>query len=669
MAEPGTVAASPRRLADFLRERKDEILLDWERIVRRMDVAQRLERPLLLDHMPEFLDDLVHFVDDTRKGHDVGPPEQYPRIHALERLEIGYDLAEVVAEYAALRTCISSLIVREHAPSTRSSELPRLHQAIDQAIGSSVVRFSEARERTLKALDRISTMALVHHDVESLLPHTLEVLLETTASVDSVAIFLREGELLRMRASVGLLPEAAQALVRIGDCFVGRVAQGAAPLFLRDAQHAGKLEAPLFRAAGAHAVYGVPLSLGEELVGVAIMGSRSTYEFSQEDQFLFRTMATRATALLAQARIDAELKSRAAELEAVIESIPEGVYVGDQTGIKRVNAAGLRMLGFDSAGQIGAPIGQLTAALEVRAAATGEPIADEDQVFARALAGRSTTDELLVRRLRGGEERVLRSSGAPIKLGERVIGAVVVTTDITNKAQEERELRAALNFRDRMLGVLSHDLRSPLGVIATSAELLLRKGGLDEAQARSVARIAQNTSRIDRLIRDLLDYTRVKLGRGIPLQPQPCDLLQLCTQVVDNARVLSPDREVRLSASGDTRGRWDPDRALQVISNLVTNALRYSPPDSAVALTLEDQQQAVVLEVHNGGAPIAPALLPTIFDAFQRGGESVEAAQPAGLGLGLYIVQQLVAAHGGDLAVRSTAAQGTTFTVRWPRRG
>lgn len=664
MPEPST-SATPRRLADFLRESKDDILAEWEATVRRMDVAQRLERPLLLDHMPEFFDDLVHYIDDTRAGHDVTPPGRYPRIHALERLEIGYDLSEVVAEYAALRSGIAALIVREHAPSSRSSELPRLHHAIDQAIASSVVRYSEARERTLRALDRVSTMALVHHDVESLLPRTLQVLLETTAAVDSVAVLLLEGEVLRMRAAVGLAPGAEGTQQQVNESFAGRIAKSGTPLFMRDAQQDPQTAGNFFREAGTHAVYGVPLRLGPELVGVAIMGSRSTYEFSQEDQFLFRTMANRATALLAQARIDAELKTRAAELEAVIESMPEAIYVGDATGVKRVNSAGLRMVGYDDVSQFNMPLADLPRALNMRRA-SGEPIGQGETVFQRALRGESATEELLVRNVKTGREVTVRSSAAPIRLGDRVIGAVAVNTDITAKMQEERELRAALNFRDRMMGVLGHDLRSPLSVIVTSAALMSRKGGLDEAQERSLDRISQNAARMDRLIHDLLDYTRARQGGGIPIHPAACDLLALCNQVIDNMRVLAPDRVVRVSAKGDTRGEWDCDRALQVIANLVTNAVRYSPPDSDVTLALEDGHDAVTLEVHNDGPPIPSEALPTLFDAFQRG-DGAHASQPAGLGLGLYIVQQLVTSHGGEVAVRSAEGRGTTFTVRLPR--
>jgi len=144
----------PRRLADFLRENKEEILAHWESQVRKVRAAQTLDRPVLLDHLSEFIEDLAAYVDEVRTGHEVEPPEDAPQIHALERLEVGYELSEVVAEYSILRRCITELATRRHTPALRSAELPRLHEAIDQAISTSVVRYAEARERTLRALDR-----------------------------------------------------------------------------------------------------------------------------------------------------------------------------------------------------------------------------------------------------------------------------------------------------------------------------------------------------------------------------------------------------------------------------------------------------------------------------------------------------------------------------------
>src|SRR5258708_32732050 len=263
----------PRRLADFLRERRDEILEAWEGGVREVGTARDLPRPLLLNHMPQFIEDLAHYVDDLRAGHQTDPPEKHPRIHALERFEAGYDLAAVVAEYAILRRCITELAVG--AAAVRSAELPRLHAAIDQAIATSVVRYTEARERTLRALDRIASAALVHDDVESLLPRTMEAFLETTASADSVALVMDHGGELRVRAAVGFPQPSPLGEVVPDGAFSARVARARLPFLLRDASADPEAARSPTCAAGTRALYGVPLILGAELVGVAVTGPRS----------------------------------------------------------------------------------------------------------------------------------------------------------------------------------------------------------------------------------------------------------------------------------------------------------------------------------------------------------------------------------------------------------
>jgi signal transduction histidine kinase len=664
MGDLGTTP-EPRRLADFLRERRDEILAHWECEVRKVGAARNLDRPLLIDHLPQFLEELADYVGELRTGAEVEPPEENSRIHALERLEVGYDLAEVVAEYAVLRRCITELASSTHTPALRSAELPRLHDAIDQAIGISVVRYTAARERTLRALDRISSAALVHHDVQSLLPRTLDAFLGTTASVDTVLLALREDGTLRISAAVGYPDQVPAGQQAHPDGFVSRVERQAAPVFVRDASlEPGLCSAPEC-APGTHALYGVPLTMGKDFLGVAVMGSRSTREFSQEDQFLFRTMVHRLAALIAQARLDAEVAQRAAEMEAVIESIPDAVYVGDATGVKRANRAALEMLGYGSADQLDRGIGSLAAEIRVRDL-EGKTVPPEELVFNKALQGQHAAQEVLVRNLGTGEDMVLRSIAAPVRLRGRIVGAVALNSDITARMREEAELRAALEFRDRMLGVLSHDLRNPLGVILTSAELLQRQLRLEGRQGDTLRRVIDNAHRIERMVHDLLDYTRTRRGTLLPLARREADLLALCNQVIDGMQVLHPERTVRLDATGETRGAFDPDRAAQAIANLVSNALRYSPPESAVEIELAGGETEVVLQVHNSGPPIAPDLVPRLFQPFQRG-VSEEPGSRAGLGLGLYIVQQIVDAHGGKLAVRSTPGDGTTFTVRWPR--
>jgi PAS domain S-box-containing protein len=663
----GDLVASdePRRLADFLREHRDEILALWESEVRKVHAARTLERPVLLDHLPEFLEDLAAYVGDLRTGQSVSPPDENPRIHALERLEVGYDLAEVVAEYAILRRCITELASRTHAPALRSAELPRLHEAIDHAIASSVVRYTEARERTLRALDRISTAALVHHDVESLLPRILDAFLGTTASVDTVALTLREDGVMRVRAAFGFPEPGPVGQETPQDGIVGRVERQGAPVFVRDCAADPAVSASPVCAPGTLVLYGVPLAMGADSLGVAVMGSRSTHEFSQEDQFLFRTMVNRVAALVAQGRLDAEVARRVAELEAVLESIPEAIYVGDASGIKRANRAALEMLGYRDVAALNRDIGVLVEELQTRYI-DGTPMPLEEQVYVKALRGERAAREVLIRHRGTGEDVVVRSSAAPIRLGDRIVGAVAVNTDISMRMQEEAELRAALEFRDRMLGVLSHDLRNPLGVVLTSAGLLERQlSGTDNAKPReAVRRIIKNAHTIERMVRDLLDYTRTGQGRGLPMVVRDVDLLHLCQQVIDGLQVLHPGRALQASGEGSLIVPLDPDRAAQVVANLMTNAILYSPADSTVELSLRDGGDSVILEVTNHGAPIPAEVLPSLFEAFQRGVS--DDRRSTGLGLGLYIAQQIVEAHGGSISVRSDEA-ATVFTVRWPR--
>src|SRR5438067_4898867 len=654
----------PRRLSDFLRDHRDEILAHWEQEVRKVRAARTLERPVLLDHLPQFIEELADYVDDLRVGTAAEPPEEHPRIHALERLEVGYDLAEVVEEYSVLRSSITELAARLHTPALRSIELPRLHQAIDKAIATSVVHYTAARERTLRALDRISSAALVHHDVESLLPRTLDAFLGTTASVDTVALALIDDGSLTVRAAVGFPPPGPIGQKMARDGFCEEVWRSAQPVFVPDAAFDARLRESAVCAPGTHALFGVPLTMGHDCLGVAVMGSRSSREFSREDQFLFRTMVHRVAALFAQARLDAEVRRRAAELEAVIESIPEAVYVGDASGIKRANRAALDMLGYGSIAELNKSVATLANEIQTRRL-DGSPIPVEEQVFTHALSGENAASEVLVRHRGSGRDVVVRSSAAPIRLGQEIVGAVAVHTDITARIHEEDELRAALVFRDRMLGVLSHDVRNPLSVILTSTGMLLRRTRDDQEQV-VLERVAGNARRIERLVRDLVDYTRTRQGGSLPVSPRETDLLAVCRQVVEGTQVLYPNRPLQLTSEGGTIARADPDRATQVVSNLLTNALKYGAAGTPVRISLRATDGVVVLAVHNEGSPISPEMLPRLFDAFQRGPQA-EDGNADGLGLGLFIVQQIVAAHGGSVDVTSREGDGTTFTVRWPR--
>ena len=242
------------------------------------------------------------------------------------------------------------------------------------------------------------------------------------------------------------------------------------------------------------------------------------------------------------------------------------------------------------------------------------------------------------------------------------IRALVLLYTRGERAERERSQHAE-RMRDLFLGAMSHDLRNPLSAIRLGAQMILRDADCARASHASHARrIEQASRRMQGIIDDLLDLTRGQFAGGVPVSVQPTDLAEVCRAVVDEFRVAREGQEVRLESPRDLVGLWDRDRLGRVVSNLVGNAMEHGE-EGSIRVRLEDQDERAVLEVHNGGAPIDPATLPTIFEPFWRGDGG-----GSGLGLGLYIVREIVRAHGGTVRVTSTADAGTTFTVTLPKR-
>jgi signal transduction histidine kinase len=175
-------------------------------------------------------------------------------------------------------------------------------------------------------------------------------------------------------------------------------------------------------------------------------------------------------------------------------------------------------------------------------------------------------------------------------------------------------------FRDQFIGVLSHDLRSPLGAIAGNAVLLGRPDHDPERRSQTTARIINSTQRMERLIDDLLDLTRARLGGSMPLTRQPADLRRVCEEALVEIGASQPHAAVRWEASGDLRGQWDADRLAQVIANLVGNAIQHGD-GTPITLTGHDNGDSVTLTVHNRGLPIPPKALPFVFEPLARGQE------------------------------------------------
>jgi signal transduction histidine kinase len=293
-------SASPvRRIAEFLRRRQPDILRVWENAVRKLPKASALDRRHLIDHLPELLDRIADYVEQTRRTRaDEDFQDESPQHHAVARLDEGYDLSEVVTEYSILRRSIFELLGRERQDLSQPEELRVLNLALDEAINAAVDRYTEARHQTLAALDRVSSVALASADLDVFLPKILEVVAETTEAVDTVAVLLREGDDLRRRAAVGL--DVGEIVTRVGQGFAGKIASTGEPLLLREAEIRETAWSAALRDRGLRVIYGVPLTHEGRVIGVTHIGSKTAVDFSEQDKLALRMMAARTTALIVQ---------------------------------------------------------------------------------------------------------------------------------------------------------------------------------------------------------------------------------------------------------------------------------------------------------------------------------------------------------------------------------
>jgi signal transduction histidine kinase len=219
--------------------------------------------------------------------------------------------------------------------------------------------------------------------------------------------------------------------------------------------------------------------------------------------------------------------------------------------------------------------------------------------------------------------------------------------------------------REIFLGILGHDLRTPLGAIVTSAQFTLEVGDLATA-LKMAGVIASSGTRMTHMVDDLLDFTRSRLGAAMPVEPTRLDLKQLLLTSVEEIKASRPDAVVNLETSGDLCGEWDGARLSQLWSNLLGNAADHGSAVAPITVTARGLADEVVCSVHNQGVPIPEAEFQHIFNPMMT--NMPRARDGNHLGLGLYIAEQIVKGHGGRIEVESTAARGTTFTVHLPRR-
>jgi PAS domain S-box-containing protein len=362
-----------------------------------------------------------------------------------------------------------------------------------------------------------------------------------------------------------------------------------------------------------------------------------------------RRRAERATRNLAQG------------FEQLIEAAPLPIVSFDLEGKVRLwNRAAEQLSGFSRAEAVG----------QMDPTRTDQQ--SQQEVLDLHARARSTGTIIVAevhRKRKDGTPLELSLSIAPLRdpLGA-IAGTISIAADVTERKRSQEEAVRTARFREQFVGIVGHDLRNPLSAIVTAAQLLLRHGSLPERHSRAISRILSSGDRMARMIDDLLDFTRSRLGGGFPIERRRVDLSELCAQVIEELELAYPERNVEFHRDGDAWGSWDPDRLAQVVSNLIGNALQHSPENAVVRVDLRDRGDRVELETCNEGPPIPPDVLPHIFEPGRRGPSGRGRAASNGLGLGLYIVQQIVLAHDGSISVRSSKEEATRFCVVLPRR-
>ncbi|WP_176064078.1 sensor histidine kinase [Anaeromyxobacter diazotrophicus] len=410
----------------------------------------------------------------------------------------------------------------------------------------------------------------------------------------------------------------------------------------------------LAREVGTRSLLIVPLVVHDSVVGVStfVMTSDSGRRYAEEDLALGEELAQRAAAVVENARLHQELKRSEQRFRVALAHTHVSVFETDRDlryswiynpmyGLRAEDLVGKVSPGVIRPDEAAHFEARKRAVLE-----SGAPSRDEVRL---TLDGVTHHCIVHMEALRGPSGDVTGVTGA--------------ATDVTDQKRVQEALADALAFRDRMLGILGHDLRNPVAAVRTAATLLLRREGLDDDTRELAAAIDWSGKRMLEMIASLLDFSETRFKGALPISRVPTDLHEVTRGVVEEILAANPARQIALVVKGDTRGRWDPARMAQVVSNLVGNAIVYGSPGEPVRVSLDGGADQLHLTVWNAGAPIPPELFSVLFEPFRRG-----ASHGRGLGLGLYIVKQIVAAHGGDIDVHSTAEDGTSFAVRLPRR-
>lgn len=601
--------------AAFVRRHLEEILVDWLERARATRAGSTLSEPLLRDHMPQVLEEIATNALGEGDGH-----ARNAASHALERLGEGFQVSDLVEELALLRSSLFAVWEKTNAGSLGALVL--LNEALDLAITESTAKYvqglREKRESVLAKLESLLAASPIG-----------------IAFVDRELRYLRINEAL---ASVNGLPV---------DAHIGRTVREVLP------DVADRFE-PLL-----HHV----LETGEPVLNLDVTVPGETPEqtrFLLGSYFPVRGAGNTIFGVGAvvvdvteNKRFEKALAMEKSRLRSIIEHAPAAIWIKDMEG--RIVLANDRLgeaLGIDVPKLVGFRSDEVLP----------PEIANQHQEHDRIVREEKRAIEVEELAPSPNGTRTFLSIKFPIPGEAPLIGAIA--TEITDRKRMELELRDAVRIREDMMAIVSHDLRSPLGTVQLSAQLLMGQTGLDHRAKRHLELIHRACTRMESLIDDLLDIASIRAGRfQISTQREP--IAEVVDEALDLQAPAYEEKSIPLVRSydlDDLQVKCDRERIIQVFANLLGNALKFCRAGDSVTVSARTEADSVVFSVADTGPGIPADRLPRLFDPYW----SAEEHAARGSGLGLFIVRGIVESHGGRIWVESAPGAGATFHFSLP---
>jgi two-component system NtrC family sensor kinase len=503
-------------------------------------------------------------------------------------------------------------------------------------------RQMDRQMQELNALYTVGKTVSATLDLEQVLAQVVEAATYMTRAEEGSLLLLDEstGELY-LRAAKNLDQRVARDLhgVRVSDSLLGRVVKHGRPLMLA-AQDLVKLKTHYL----VKALLYVPLKVPpDHIIGVLGVANKiSEQVFSEHDVFLLSALGDYAAIAIQNARLFAAVETERSELEAVLRGTEDVVIVLDQDkSVVLCNPAARKAFNIETPSLTGRPLAEVAHSQALLDLFQHPPAIDRP---ARA-------------EIQLADGRTLQAQVSAIE----GIGYAAVMQDITHLKELDR-------IKSEFVSVVSHDLRSPLTTISGYVELLPRVGPLTPQQAEFVNRVGQSMKTITDLIGDLLDIGRIEAG--LDQESAPCRMEDIVLRSLDSVRMAAEEKHHSLSediASGLPLVTGNARRLEQVVTNLLTNAIKYTPDGGKIDLSLGTEGRYLMLRVKDNGIGIPLEDQPHVFDKFYRV-LSEATVEISGTGLGLSIVKSVVQKHGGRVWVESEPGQGSTFSVLLPTK-